>query len=371
MKHKFILSICISLFSLTAVAGNRLPAVGKTIPAHSSAITYTGRTEALADGSVRYDWVGTYLQTDFTGGAISVRISDSKKSYHNVFIDGKWMKKICVSTPKDTTIVLAGGLTKTAHRLMLQKCTEGEYGCTTVHAFLLAKNGTMKAVAHHPRMIEIYGDSYTCGYGSEAKKATDPFRLDTENCDKAYGCILARYFDADYVLIAHSGRGVVHNYGDSLQLSRNTMTTRMTHIYDDFDATKEYGFNAYKPDLVIINLGTNDFSAGKLPTFDQFLNGYVKIIGQIRAKYGKDIPIFCILAHSGGKIMDCLPQIKERLKEDKHLYVSNPMLNIVTEKYDMGASYHPNYTGHQKVAMTLIPAVSAIMGWAITEKPIR
>lgn len=341
------------------------------IKASNSEVNYTGRVDKLADGAVRYDWVGTYLQTDFTGGTVAIDVSESGNSYHNVFIDGHFKQKIKIVGKEKHHITLATGLTKNVHRLMLQKCTEGEYGCTTIYDIILSKGSKLTRVAPKTRFIEIYGDSYTCGYGSESPKATDPFKLETENCNKAYGCIIARYFDADYSLVAHSGRGVVRNYGDSVQLSKNTISSRQTHVYDDFDKDKIYDFKAYKPDLVMINLGTNDFSVQPVPSDEQYVGGYVKMIQQIRHSYG-NVPILCIIAHSANtNLLRCLSKLKQEMKGDKDVYLSNPMANIVTEAHDMGASYHPNYIGHKKIAMTLIPLISAIKNWPLENKIVE
>lgn len=62
----------------------------------NSGISYTGRTISDTKGNVSYDWIGTYLQTDFTGGSIAVDIAEADTSYHNVFIDGQLLKKIKV-----------------------------------------------------------------------------------------------------------------------------------------------------------------------------------------------------------------------------------------------------------------------------------
>ena len=56
------------------------------VKADDSAISFTGRTETLSDGSVRYDWVGVYMQTSFTGGRIAVEVAETGTSYHNVYI---------------------------------------------------------------------------------------------------------------------------------------------------------------------------------------------------------------------------------------------------------------------------------------------
>jgi lysophospholipase L1-like esterase len=367
----------LGLLLLASTVGAQTPAFKgkaencKSVPANTTLVTYTGRTEVLPDGAVRFDWVGTYFQTDFSGGRIDMLAADKGTSYYNIFVDGKLKAKIKVTGKEKQLVKLASVADKRVHRLKVQKCTEGEFGCTTISAFLLAPKGTMKAVPRQHRTIEIYGDSYTCGYGDESAAATDPFKLETENCDKAYGCIIARYFNADYVLIAHSGRGVVHNWGDTLQLSRSTMSTRMAHVYDDFDAKTVYHFNAYQPDIVMINLGTNDFSVNALPTDEQFVGGYVNMLKQIRSSYG-NVPILCIIAHSANdRLTGCMAKVKELMKADKNLYIGNPMNDIITEKYDMGASYHPNYQGQRKVAMTLIPRISAIMGWGLEDKVVK
>ena len=38
---------------------------------------------------------------------------------------------------------------------------------------------------------------------------------------------------------------------------------------------------------------------------------------------------------------------------------------------DLGASFHPNYKGQKKVASCMIPYISTLTGWEMTEKPYR
>ena len=164
-----LLILFAALVPTSALAGN-----DTQIKATSPEVQYIGRVERNATtGTVRYDWVGTYLRTGFTGTEIAVYLSDEGESYHNVFVDGKWVKKIKVKGNTPQRVVLANGLKAGKHQLVLQKCTEGEYGCTTVHTFHLSKGGSLHAVPAPKRLIEVIGDSYTCGYGTESNKATD------------------------------------------------------------------------------------------------------------------------------------------------------------------------------------------------------
>ncbi|MBO4659036.1 MAG: endoglucanase [Prevotella sp.] len=340
------------------------------IPANDKGITYTGRVEQLADGAVSYDWVGVYMETSFTGGEIAIEASEEGTSYHNIFIDDQWVRKIKIEGKKPQRIVLAEKLSKKWHKVRLQKCTEGQYGKVTIHRVIVAKGANISPTEHKQRMIEVYGDSYTCGYGTESQKANDPFQLETENCDMAYGCIIARYFDADYVLTAHSGQGMVRDWADSKQISDVNMSTRYTQVYDDH-GTLSYGFDLYTPQLVIINLGTNDFSPVAIPTDEQYTEAYLKMIGTIRDRY-PGVKILCVTPHSASRYLQAALQLlRERTAGMTNVFMANPLSNMVTVERDMGADWHPNYQGQCKIAMSLIPQISAIMGWELTSRVVK
>ena len=110
MMKTFSLFLLSVLMAATAFAD-------ETVKATNPNISFTGRVERLSDGAVRYDWVGTYLQTDFTGTAVSARVSEEGESYYQVFIDGKLRGKLRFTgnTPHD--VVLASKLGKGTHCL--------------------------------------------------------------------------------------------------------------------------------------------------------------------------------------------------------------------------------------------------------------
>ncbi len=361
MKKRILsLFIAMSLFSVGMSAADR------HVAANNPCVSFTGRVQHLDNGGVRYDWTGVYMQTEFTGGRIAIVVSEEGTSYHNVFIDGKWVKKIKITGTEPQTIVLADKLSKGKHVLRLQKCTEGEYGCTTVKEIIVDKSAVLNAVKPTGRFIEVIGDSYTCGYGTESDCADDPFQLETENCNKAYGCIVARYFNADYALVAHSGQGIVRHWGDSVQVSANSMPKRWKHVFDahgDID----YDYKAYTPQLVMINLGTNDFSPTAIPTIEQYVGTYVELIKDVKKQYGEDVPVLCITPHSATTYLRAaLGELRNEALKLNKVYMANSLDRTVTESTDLGASCHPNYRGQCKIAMSLIPQISTIMGWTIT-----
>ena len=355
--------LTIAFLLLSALAS----AADKQVKANDKNISFVGRTETLADGSVRYDWVGTYMKTRFTGGRIGVVASETGKSYYNVIIDGRVTKKILITGTNPQTIMLAEKLPKGEHELMLQKCTEGEYGCTTIHSVVIDNKATLSVVAPKSRLIEAYGDSYTVGYGTEGLKASEPFKLETENCYKAYIPIMARYFDADYRIIAHSGNGMVRNWGDKEQQSPVNMSTRYTQLYDQF-ATTPFNYDQRKPDIVTINIGTNDFSPTAIPEAKNYVEAYIKMIETISSCYD-NVPILCITPHSSTEYLRAALQLLKESTANRfpNVHFATTMNNIINEDVDLGSDWHPNYQGQTKIAMTLIPQISKIMHWEVKE----
>ena len=329
----------------------------RTVKANDPNISFTGRVQRMDNGAVSYDWVGTYVQTDFTGSSISVRMSEEGESYHQVFIDGKLIGKLHFTGNEPHDVMLAKNLGKGTHRLRLQKVTEGERGLSTIFSFSAGGKGSFAAVQPKSRLIEVIGDSYTCGYGSEGTEDSH-FEVATENCDKAYACAIARYFDTDYVLVAHSGMGVTRNYAGKVS---RTMSERYNLLFDNHDSIA-YDFKQYRPDLVIINLGTNDFSVSAAPA--DYVDKYLKLIKTVKAHYGDKQPVLCVTPHSANIfLLAALKELGEKVTGFDNVRVAEPMPDIVVQGHDIGSDWHPNWKGHQKIASTLIPVVATMTGW--------
>lgn len=364
LRHIISLSACIALCGTIAEA--------KSVRADDSAIRYVGRTTIGDDGSVTYDWSGTYFETVLSGGKLALRLSEKGESYYNVFVDGK-QTGVVRTCGNDTIIDFVGNLSRKPHKIRIQKRTEGEFGRTTIHEFIIAdKGGALAPVTDVPkRHIEIIGNSLTCGYGTEGKDHTEHFKTSTENCNLSYSTIVPRFFDADYTLIAHSGQGAVRNYGDPERTSKKgTMKRRMMQTFDG-DTAQMWDFkNGYRPDLVIINLGANDFSTEPHPYRSEFIEAYKTILQQIRQGYG-DIPVICFKPSMVTAPVFSYYQEAARDLGDSNIYVVEMKDGLLKVGIDYGSDWHPNYSGQRKIAMELIPLVSAIMNWEMPDKKIE
>lgn len=333
-------------------------------------VEYVGRT-AVQHTAVAFDWTGVYLRTAFTGGYLAIRMSDTRGDYYDFFLDGKYVKAFKVSG--DTIIPLAEHLSSVVHRLLLYKRTEGEQGTTTVSGFLTNKSGKLSKWAITPlRKIEFIGNSITCGFGTEVTDAKAPFLPATENSYHSYASIVSRYFGADYHLIAHSGLGVVRNYGDNNPVS-DVSTTMRRRFFQTFDMNPaiEWNFNTWRPDVVVIKLGTNDLSNPSVfPTENQFEEGYLDLIASVRKAYG-DIPVVCVTSCMSGEKLYQYVQTVVLKSNDKNVHFVGLKAELLDPATDLGACAHPNYAGQKKMASVLIPNIATIMHWPLTDKPVE
>lgn len=343
------------------------PAAQTVYTASDPAVSYIGRVKKHTDGSVSFDWSGVYARVRFSGSRIALKASDTKYNDFNVFIDGKPAGKIGLKS-RDTSVTLAEGLGYGTHQLLLQKSTEGMEGRTTFHAFTVDKDAKLYSCYDEPtRLIEFVGNSITCGYGTESDEMHRPYDPRTENSYKSYGPILARFFGADYVLTSHSGRGIVKNWDDTVAVSAYTMRDRFLKLYDEGE--EEWDFKAYCPDLVVINLGTNDYSREPHPTEKQFTDAYRTLIGHIRSRYGK-VPVLCIAPLGIEQARLYLPRMIAA-SGDPDLHYAALDNAYIDEGPDLGPDWHPNYNGQRKIALNLIPYISKIMKWSIPFKAIE
>lgn len=375
----------ITLLTAAVLAAVSMSAAPKTavtaIKASDSRITYIGRTE-VKDGNVSFDWTGVYARVRFQGNSLSFKVSDTKKNYYNVWLDGSMdttPDKVVAVHGSDTTIVIFSaeelkarfGKDKKAarapHQVILQKRTEGEQGITTISEFI-TDGKFLQAEAPKERVIEYIGDSYTCGYGTESPN-TERFKPETENQNLTYACAVARYFDADQIVVAHSGMGIVRNFN-----SKFTDYCMPERYLQTFDGVKETQWDAksssVKPGITVIYLGTNDFSRGMQPAERLFVKNYIKLLKEIKDNYGEGHPILCMTPKHDYLMFEYIRKVVDScgLRNVHIMTLTNSVHNNVE---DMGADGHPNYNGHRKIAYTVIPYISTITGWGMNDNIVK
>ena len=215
-----------------------------------------GRVIAEAGGGLGFGWPGVYFESRFSGAAVRVRF-ETDTAFMRLLIDGREWRVFRAGGPVD---VVVEGLSSGEHVVRLEKLTESQVGGGRFIGFFPVGATTPLPPRPRARRIEFIGDSWTVGYGNTSTSRTCTVQQvhDLTDTQQAYGPVVARRFDADYRVNAWSGFGMVRNYdGGVRDLNLPTVYPRLKP--DDVVRVAEAD-DSWTPQVIVINLGTNDFS---------------------------------------------------------------------------------------------------------------
>jgi lysophospholipase L1-like esterase len=239
----------LALLALTSATPSPLP------------VNIGGRVIAVEGEGASFGWPGVYFESRFRGRGVRLRF-DAPREHMRLLVDGR--ERILFRSPGNVDLIL-DDLPEGDHVVRLEKQTESQSGGGRFLGFFPVGGDKALPIAPRKRQIEFIGDSYTVGYGnsSATQSCTAEEVHDTTDTQAAFGPLVARRFDADYRINAYSGFGMIRNYaGGSRGLSLPAIYSRLKP--DDATALDQ-GRGSWRPQLVVINLGTNDFSTPLKP----------------------------------------------------------------------------------------------------------
>ena len=215
-----------------------------------------GRTLTSSDEPQRhtYSWPGVYFEARFTGPTVRVEVDDAENALH-LLVDGE-LQLVLPRTGRRTLVL--DNLGPGEHTVRLEKVSETQGPVGSFLGFAVPDAGAALAPPVYERLIEFIGDSNTVGYGntSTGRECTSEQVRDTTNSSLTFAPLIARNFGADYRMIASSGFGVVRNYaGNSPDLAIPVLYDRILHDQPIAELPAQPA-----ADLIVIRLGSNDFS---------------------------------------------------------------------------------------------------------------
>lgn len=233
--------------------------------------------------------------------------------------------------------------------------------------------GDIQPTPGKEHLIEFIGDSITCGYGVEDEDKNHHFSTKTENVMKTYAYKTAEALDADYSMVSFSGYGIVSgSSGDGQKHPEQVLSLYYEKLgfsygayVGKYAADVAWDFNKRQPDLIVINLGTNDETYTKTDAAkrDEYVAGYVEFLKMVR-KNNPDATILCTLGIMGDGLYPSLEKAVEQYSTE------SGDTNVHTMKFDvqspadgLAADWHPTEATHTKAADKLAAEIKEVMGW--------
>lgn len=343
----------------------------KTYSPTDSRIGVIGRVITDESGAVSFAASGVTFQFQFEGTFLDIVLDDEHRNGtdYNLFaatVNGG--EPTYFKTIKGrSTYRLSGKLPYGTHNATLTKITEGQNGrnrlISVVTQYLL------QSIDLRERRIEFIGDSITCGFGADSTRTRcyDGTWYDQHNALQSYANLIGESFEAQVMLSAVSGIGMHRNW--------NTPGPTMPDVYNGVfmegsDSLSQWDFKNYTPDLVVIALGTNDFSDGDgdvpRPPPDSlvFVTTYTSFLGNIRDQYS-DAQILLLASpmldtNRNDKLHSLLTTIVADFENrgDDHIHVYR-----FSNQYINGCGSHPGSGDHIAMATELQPVIQSIMNW--------
>lgn len=341
-------------------------------PDHDS-FSYIGRFDKRESGEVVSSWSSSKISFDFDGSDADILLTVKEYSdiYFDVEIDGKHLSVLKVNREQDV-YPLCRDLDPGRKRISIVRRNQFFAGAAVFKGLVIdSESNVYKTKLLKDRYIEFIGDSLSTGHGVEGKK-DDSYQANTENASKSYAGVAAQELNSEYSIIAWSGKGLYRNHGTDKSTTMPELYSLINHGSD-----KLWNFKDIVPDLVVINLGANDFSLSP-PDKDAFVSAYKDFIYYIHSKY-EGVPVMCVVGHALSnnwpinkdtdtpyKTLAIVTDYMESLKnefEQEGINIELIKVPSLNEHYQFGSQYHPGIKHNIDTGLFTAEKIKKYMNW--------
>lgn len=361
---------------LGATAITTVPLKGTIISPTDQHILYTGRISFTNPERPTWNYPGIQIIAAFEGTSLRM-MAKPRSGYFMAQIDQAEPFKVAFRGERDSVVTLATALPEGRHLVRLMYIIEGYEFFPEFWGFVLDKGRQLIDAPLLPsRKIEFIGNSITCGYGNEGLKKEEHFDYATENHYYSYASIAARNLEAQHWVVARSGIGAYRNY-DGPKAGNPESCMPVQYEYTGYawkpELRKEptflrekWDFSRYQPDVVCINLGTNDLST---LNYDLSLlkQGYQKLLKQVRQHNPKAKIVFLTGSMLYNQELQIAKQLLDEVTTEAHKAGDKGVYRFdmapINGNEFLGNDWHPNVYQDEKMANELTAYLRKLMKW--------
>lgn len=312
--------------------------IGTQIPASDPNIDYVGRWDKSDPSLYHSYWGGAYFRVRFTGTSIRLKLAAPAVVFVN--IDGHDEK---LPWEISGTVALNERPLKDGPHTL----TVASYFQTSeipLQGLILDRGAETLPPETHKPLIEFVGDSIACG------DKTSRLNL------SAYPWLTGEALGCEHTQIAQCGITLSDGY---VQWFPNAPKRGMQIQYflqkePNLNPNPAWDFRAYIPNVVVINLGTNDGLLHVPPKlFEQNYRGFLQ---QIREKYPNTV-VAAMRPVNGAYAEQIAAAVAGTSEDDDHIHYIDTTGWLTPGSDFAPDGYHPSDEGQRKIAARLTPII--------------
>ena len=325
---------------------------------------------ALSGSGAEFSFNGTKCSVVVTGdaNAMSPTAADNQARVA-IYVNGERVIDDMVDNIQETYDVFESDTPQTAV-ISIVKLSESPMSTIGIKE-IRATGSKIAPTPNKDILVEFIGDSITCGYGIDDPDKDHHFSTKTEDVTKAYAYRTAEKLNADYSMVSFSGYGIISGYTNDKKVEAQTVPQFYTKLGYSWaangsfvPANVDWDFSKRQPDLIVVNLGTNDDSYTKTDSEKQqeYCDAYVEFIKKIREN-NPDAKILCTLGIMGDRLFDYVQlAVHNYTEETGDSNISAMKFDVQLPDDGYSADWHPSVTTHEKASDKLAAEIKNLLG---------
>lgn len=334
------------------------------VPASDPGFAYVGRVSFADPAAPRFTYPGVQVFATFSGTSVAMKTKPGC-GYFMVEIDSQPPFKVHAADGS-TRVSIATDLPPGQHSLCLTYANEGLLLKPVFYGLYLDPQAALGPRPKLPRRrLEFIGNSVTCALGNEGSPADKRAPYAKQNAYYSYAAIAARQLHAQYQIVARSGIGIYRNCNGSPRGDRGTLPDLFP--YTLFGTSGErWDFARYQPDVVCVNLGTNDTTSPSYDT-ERLTVAFKTFLATLRSHYPKAHLVLLTGPMLRGRRLADVQAAATQAVDDARLRGDSAVHRFDFTPDDGSLGYgifkHPSVRRHEAMAAELVPFLKEITGW--------
>ncbi|WP_440114733.1 SGNH/GDSL hydrolase family protein [Paenibacillus sp. QZ-Y1] len=339
-------------------------------------------------------WTGSAIELNVQGSELWVEVEsryDMYESWISILINGVSVSRQMLTEGRYWICVfrgMNGNVVKNVRIVKDVQAMSGDPGCSLqVHA--VKSDGTFLSVDEKPYKIEFVGDSITSGEGAIGARVEEDWVPMWFSAIHNYTFMTAEALNAEYRVISQSGWGVLTSWDNNPKGNIPDYYEQVCGLLtgernEALGAGDQHDFGSWQPDVVVVNLGSNDGGAFQSPEWkdpdtgkvykqrlnedgtyhEEDLTAFEKAVEQFLFKLRKNNPAAHIVWAYGMLGFPMMPAIYRAVdvytKRTGDYKVTIIQLPDTTEE-TVGARSHPGELSHRRTAEVLAAYLKGIL----------